>query len=93
MIDKYREKSLVFFEMLVKSEYSAVRQAFCEMMRECAMKCAVEAADHPAEGIGQWSGGRISICREWTDAVESALARAKGEANPNADVGLAYPPI
>lgn len=93
MMEGYREKSKVFFELLARNEYSEVRVAFCEMARECVLKCAIESADNPALGIGQWSGGKISICREWVDGVGSALARAKGEANPDDEAGLAYPPV
>lgn len=93
MMDIYREKSTEFFDMLASPVYSAVRKTFCEMMRECALNCALESADNPTAGVGQWSGGRISICREWSDGVESALARAKGKANPDAEAGLAYPPV
>lgn len=93
MIDRYLEKSTLFFDILARSEYSEVRAAFCEMIRECVLKCAIEAADNQAEGVGLWSGGKISICREWVDSVEGALARAKGQANPDAEARLAYPPI
>lgn len=93
MMEKYREKSGLFFELLARNEYSEVCVAFCEMARECALKCAIESADNPASGVGQWSGGKISICREWVDNVESALARAKGKANPDDEAGLAYPPV
>ena len=93
MMDKYCEKSTEFFDLLALPVYSAVREAFCEMIRECALNCALESADNPTAGVGQWSGGKISICREWSDGVESALARAKGKANPDAEAGLAYPPV
>lgn len=93
MMDRYQEKTERFFAALARNEYSEVRVAFCEMARECALKYALEAADNPEAGVGQWSGGKISVCREWMDGVESALARAKGEANSDGEAGFAYPPV
>lgn len=93
MMDRYQEISAKLFDMFARREYDEIRETFLAAMRECAIKCAVEAAENPTCGIGQWDGGKISICRELTDGVEGALARAKGEANPDAEAGLAFSPI
>lgn len=93
MMDRYAEASGKFFDELARSSYDGVRALFLDMMRECAIKCACEAAARPEVGIGQWAGGRISICNELTDGVEDALERLKGKASPEKREGFAFPPI
>jgi hypothetical protein len=93
MTDSYQQASEAFFDELARTENSETRKLFLAMLRECVLRSACDAAANPTVGVGQWSGGRISICDEWTKDVESALARAKGKASPDADAGFAYPPI
>jgi len=93
MTDRYQEKSEAFFDELARSSYDNVRGLFLEMMRECALRCACEVGSNPTAEIGKWAAGRISICSEWTDGVEGALARLKEKASSEKREGFAYPPI
>lgn len=91
MTDEYTERSERFFDELAHREYDEIRNLFLGMMKECALRCALEAAKNPQLGVGQWAGGRISICDEWMDGVRDALERAKGKASPEAGAGLVIP--
>lgn len=92
MIHNYAEASERLFDALSRRENDEIRGLFLAAMRECALMCALDSAANPTVGVGQWSGGRISICQEWTKGVEDALARAKGKASPDVGPGLALPP-
>ena len=91
-MDGFMEKAEAFYDAFAHREYDELRLLFLEMMKACALKCALEAAKNPTLGVGQWAGGRISICDELTNGVEDALLRAKGKANPEVSDGLALPP-
>ena len=91
MTEEYTERSERFFDELAHREYDEIRNLFLAMARECALRSALESAKNPTVGIGQWAGGRISICEEWTDGARDALERAKGKASPEAGAGLVLP--
>lgn len=93
MMDRYEEAADAFFGELARSSYDNARELFKAMLRELVLKCAVEGGENPSEGLGQWVGGRISICSELTSRTDAALARELGKANPGGCDGLSDAPV
>lgn len=93
MTDRFEEAAEAFFGELARSSNDELRGRFTAMLREMVVRCAVEGAANPAEGIGQWSGGRISICDELMTRADEALARERGKANSAFADGFSNAPV
>lgn len=73
-----------FCEEMAKPRNAELSELFCASMEAFIMDSAVAAARDPVAGVGQWAGGRISVCDELVKGLMVALAKAKSDAKDGA---------
>ena len=93
MMDNFDKAAETFFGELALTANSGLCMGFKAMLRELALRCAIEGGANPAVGLDRWVGGRISICDELTNRADEALARERAKANPALAEGFSDAPI